>query len=263
VDVHARRTNAESDRTVSRERATLIGGLWIQALTLLGPREIVRTAANMPPTMQYFPQYGPNHRISAGLGRIRRVIPSQLPGAVPAPSVRAGVASGGRLAPSDPQPSERPAVRRYKFQKPTYRHDRSTPNTLPPRCNPRAAQPAPRVAREVLHRCCRWLPKRVSVPRPRSRQEISWPAWLCESSSFPDSCQRCGKPPGPAGFAPMKSCSSSLCLGAPEPGPRRSRCGRLWGEPAERNGDAYRVSQRLHFVPLGTKIARDKFSVKH
>jgi hypothetical protein len=39
------------------ERATFSGGLWIQALTLPGPREVVRTAANMPPSMQYFPQF--------------------------------------------------------------------------------------------------------------------------------------------------------------------------------------------------------------
>jgi hypothetical protein len=30
------------------DRATFIGGVWIQALMLLGPREVVRTAANIP-----------------------------------------------------------------------------------------------------------------------------------------------------------------------------------------------------------------------
>jgi hypothetical protein len=35
------------------ERATFTGGVWIQALTLLGRREVVRTVANMPPSMQY------------------------------------------------------------------------------------------------------------------------------------------------------------------------------------------------------------------
>jgi hypothetical protein len=34
------------------ERATFIWGGRIQALTLLGPREVVRAAANMPPFMQ-------------------------------------------------------------------------------------------------------------------------------------------------------------------------------------------------------------------
>jgi hypothetical protein len=47
VDVHAKRTNAESDRTVSRAASDVHWGLWIQALTLLGAREVVRTAANM------------------------------------------------------------------------------------------------------------------------------------------------------------------------------------------------------------------------
>jgi len=34
-------------------RATFIGGVWIQALRLLGRREVVRTVANMPPSIQY------------------------------------------------------------------------------------------------------------------------------------------------------------------------------------------------------------------
>ena len=57
MGVHATRTNAETDRTVSRGESNVHWGLWIQALTLAGPREVVRTVANMPPSMQYFPQY--------------------------------------------------------------------------------------------------------------------------------------------------------------------------------------------------------------
>jgi len=41
------RTKTESDRTVSRGASDVHWGVWIQTPTLLEPREVVRTAANM------------------------------------------------------------------------------------------------------------------------------------------------------------------------------------------------------------------------
>ena len=43
------------------ERATFIGGVAIQAPTLLGPREVVGSAANTPPSMQYWRGSRPVH----------------------------------------------------------------------------------------------------------------------------------------------------------------------------------------------------------
>jgi hypothetical protein len=48
VDVRASGPKTESDRTVSQGASDVHWAVWIQALTLLGPREVVRTAANMP-----------------------------------------------------------------------------------------------------------------------------------------------------------------------------------------------------------------------
>ena len=48
VDVRASGPKTESDRTVSRGASDVHWGVWIHAPTLLGPREVVRTAANVP-----------------------------------------------------------------------------------------------------------------------------------------------------------------------------------------------------------------------
>jgi len=48
----AQRSRTESDRTVSRGASDVHWGAWIQAPSLLEPREVVRTAANVPLSMQ-------------------------------------------------------------------------------------------------------------------------------------------------------------------------------------------------------------------
>jgi hypothetical protein len=62
VDVRASGPETESDRTVSRGASDVHWGVWIQAPTLLGPREVVRTAANMPRPCSTRERSGPMQR---------------------------------------------------------------------------------------------------------------------------------------------------------------------------------------------------------
>jgi hypothetical protein len=71
VDVRASGPKTESDSTVSRGASDVHWGVWIQALTLLGPREVVRTAANMPSSMQHWRAFRAVRRSRLLAGRCR------------------------------------------------------------------------------------------------------------------------------------------------------------------------------------------------